>query len=85
MMQRINKTDLAQRLAQQVELADDQTPETALDILLYGWKKYRHYGLKYCNALKHRDWLYITEVMDFSEYAGCDLTKSEPTHLSDSQ
>ena len=74
MMQRINKTDLAQRLAQQVELADDQTPEKALDILLYGWKKYRKYGEKYCHALEARDWMYITEVMDLSSYAQVDLS-----------
>ena len=31
-------------------------------------------GAKYRHALEARDWLYITEVMDLSEYAGCDLT-----------
>ena len=45
-----------------------------LNTLLYGWKKFRKYGAKYRHALEARDWLYITEVMDLSDYAGCDLT-----------
>ena len=45
----------------------------------------RKYGVKYLNALKHREWLYIVEVMDFSQYVGYDLTKSESVHLSDSE
>ena len=49
-----------------------------LNTLLYGWKRKRRYGLQYLTALKHRNWLYITEVMDFSEYAGCDLTAPGP-------
>ena len=75
MMQRINKSDLAQRLAQQVAIADDLTPDKAFNILFYGWRKYRHYGTKYCHALESRDWLYIVEVMDLSTYAQVDLTK----------
>jgi hypothetical protein len=53
-----------------------------LDILLYGWKRFRKYGRRYLNALKHRNWLYIVEVQDLSEYAGYDLTQSESAHLS---
>lgn len=85
MMPRISKTELAQRLSSQVPIADDLTPEQALAILLYGWKKYRHYGVKYCDALKHRDWFYIVEVIDISDYAQVDLTKSEPTPLCEDQ
>ena len=48
-----------------------------LNTLLYGWKKFRKYGARYLDALKHREWLYITEVMDLSEYAGYDLTRGE--------
>ena len=81
MMQRISKSELAQRLAQQVAIADDLTPDKALEILLYGWKKYRDFGTKYLNALKHREWFYIVEVMDLSTYAQIDLTKSESAHL----
>ena len=76
MMQRINKAELAQRLALLVSIADDLTPDKALDILLYGWRKYRHYGAKYCHALEARNWLYIVEAMDLSTYAQVDLTIS---------
>ena len=85
MMQRISKEELSQRLVHQVPIADDLTPAKALEILLYGWKKNRHYGERYCNALKHRDWLYIVEVIDLSGYAQVDLTKSEPDHLCESE
>lgn len=74
-MKRISKEQLARNLVQHVELADDQTPEKALGILLYGWKKKRKFGPTYCQVLINRDWLYITEVLDLSEYAGYDLTK----------
>lgn len=75
MMQRISKEELAQHLVHQVAIADDLTPDKALDTLLYGWKKFRHFGQKYLDALKHREWLYIVEVQDLSEYAGYDLTQ----------
>ena len=32
---------------------------------------------KYCEALKHREWLYIVEVMDLSDYAGYDLVSNQ--------
>ena len=71
MMRRVNKDELAKRLdaalGQEVGMA-------GLNILLYGWKKYRKYSAKYCDALKHRDWLYYAEVVDFSEYAQVNLT-----------
>lgn len=70
MMRRVSKAELARRLdaalGQEVGIA-------GLNILLYGWKKYRKYGAKYCDALKHREWLYIVEVMDLSAYAGYEL------------
>lgn len=71
MMQRVSKTELVQRL--NAALGEPVGPE-GLNILLYGWKKFRHYGAKYCEALKHRDWLYSVEVADLSEYAQYDLT-----------
>ena len=74
-MQQISKQELAQRLVQHVTIADDLTPDEALNILLYGWKKTRHYGAKYSHALEARKWMYIVEVIDFSEYAQYDLTK----------
>lgn len=78
MMQKISKQELVQRLDAAV---GQQVGAKGLDILLYGWKKFRRYGSRYLDALKHRDWLYIVEVMDFSDYAGYNLTKSESAHL----
>ena len=73
-MQRILLTTLAERLDKALG-----TPvgRKGLNILLYGWKKHRKYGTRYCDALKHRNWMYITEVIDFSQYAGYDLSKSD--------
>ena len=82
MMQRISKEELVQRLDAAL---GQPVGAKGLDILLYGWKKFRRYGAKYLDALKHRDWLYIVEVMDLSTYAGYDLPKSECTHLGKSE
>ena len=71
MMKRISKEELAARLERAIGA---KVGMAGLNTLLYGWKKFRKYGAKYLDALKHRDWLYITEVMDLSEYAGYDLT-----------
>ena len=71
-MKRITKSELARRLEAQVECA--QGGEAGLNILIYGWLKYRKYGNKYYNAVRRRNWLYITEVMDLSEYGGYDLS-----------
>ena len=46
-----------------------------LQILLHGWFNFRKYGEKYRHAVNARDYLFITEVMDLSEYAGYDLSK----------
>ncbi len=79
MMPHVSKEELLSRL----ELAiDAKVGIEGLNTLLYGWKKFRKFGAKYLDALKHRDWFYITEVMDLSDYAGYDLTISEPAHLS---
>ena len=72
-MQRISKEELVNRLNAAV---GEPVGIAGLNILLYGWKKYRKYGARYCDALKHRDWLYIVEVMDLSEYAQYDLVKA---------
>ena len=73
-MQRISREQLARNAdaARGVERGIH-----GLNILICGWLKYRKYGQKYCEAIWHRKWLYITEVMDLSEYAGVDLTKTE--------
>ena len=72
MMRRISKAELAARLEARVVCAQGGT--AGLNTLLYGWKKFRKNGARYRHALEARDWLYITEVIDLSEYAGCDLT-----------
>ena len=71
MMPRITKAELVERLEHAIG-----TPVgmEGLNTLLYGCKKFRKYGAKYLDALKHRDWMYSVEVADFSEYAGYDLT-----------
>lgn len=78
MMQRVDKQLLAQRLDAAL---GEPVGMAGLNILLYGWKKFRKFGRKYLNALKHREWLFITEVMDLSEYAQYDLCKSDSIHL----
>ena len=71
MMQQISKEELAVRLERAIGA---KVGIEGLNTLLYGWKKYRKYGAKYLDALKHRDWMYIVEVQDFSEYAGYSLS-----------
>ena len=71
MMQRISKEELAVRLERAIGA---KVGIEGLNTLLYGWKKYRKYGAKYLDALKHREWMYIVEVQDFSEYAGYSLS-----------
>ena len=72
MMKKISKADLAARLESRAVCA--RGGMEGLNILLYGWKRYRKYDAKYLHALEARDWLYTGEVTDLSEYAGCDLT-----------
>ena len=79
MMPHVSKEELLSRL----ELAiGAQVGIEGLNTLLYGWKKFRKFGAKYLDALKHRNWFYISEVMDLSDYAGYDLTVGESAHLS---
>ena len=79
MMPHVSKEELLSRLELAIEA---KVGIEGLNTLLYGWKKFRKFGAKYLDALKHRDWFYITEVMDLSDYVGYDLTISEPAHLS---
>ena len=72
MMTQISKAELAARLEARVECAEGGME--GLKTLLYGWKRFRKYGAKYRHALEARDWLYRVEVIDLSDYAGCDLT-----------
>ena len=73
MMQRVRKEELVRRLE---AVLGEPVGMKGLNILLYGWKKARKYGAVYCQVLTNRDWMWITEVMDFSEYAGYDLSKN---------
>ena len=91
MATRFSKTDLVQSLEQHIGAP---VGIEGLNILLYGWKKARKFGTRYLDALKHRDWFYVTDVIDLSAYAGYDLTtgtngavpkrESESAHLSES-
>lgn len=80
-MEKIYLSTLAERLSKAIGAP---VGERGLNILLYGWKKHRKFSPRYCDALKHRDWLYITEVQDFSRYAGYDLSKSKPAPICES-
>ena len=71
MMQRISKEQLARNLDR---VLGAEVGMQGLNTLMSGWKKHRHYGEKYRHAVNARDFLYITEVLDLSEYAGYDLT-----------
>ena len=73
MMQRVSKEELVTRLE---AILGEPVGMKGLNILLYGWKKARKYGATYCQVLLNRDWMYITEVLDFSVYAGYDLSKN---------
>ena len=74
-MERITKIQLARNLDRAI---DAKVGIRGLNTLLCGWKKIRRFGKKYCHALNAREWLYITEVMDLSDYAGYDLAKKSP-------
>ena len=73
-MLKISKEELAQRLAEKVPIAEDKTPRQALNTMIYGWLRFRKYGKKYCKAVANRDWLYIVEVIDLSDYVQVDLS-----------
>lgn len=72
-MLKISKAELARRLEERVECA--YGGEQGLATLIHGWLKYRKYGKKYYFALHKRNFLYVTEVQELSEYAGVDLTQ----------
>lgn len=44
-----------------------------LQTMIYGWLNQRKYGAKYRHAVHARNFLYIMEVNELSEYAGYDL------------
>ena len=69
---KISKKQLARNLDRAIEA---EVGLAGLNKLIYGWLKYRKYGCKYRNKLYNRDWMYMTEIMDLSDYAGYDLSK----------
>ena len=70
-MKRISKEQLARNLSRAIE---EEVGMAGLQTMIYGWLKYRKYGKKYRHAIHARDYLFITEVQDLSEYAGYDLS-----------
>ena len=73
-MERISKQELCASLNRALQ---SDVGIKGLNILIHGWLKHRRYGHSYYEALRHREWLYVTEVQDLSEYAGYDLSKLE--------
>ena len=81
-MQRVTKEELVKRLE---AILGVEVGLKGLNILLYGWKKARRYGAVYCQVLTNRNWMYITEVLDFSEYAQYDLSKNTQECICESE
>jgi len=71
-MLRISKEQLARNLGRAIGA---NVGMQGLNTLIHGWLKFRKYGKKYYFAIHNRDFLYITEVRDLSEYAGCDMSQ----------
>ena len=69
-MTRSSKEQLAQNLGRTIE---KDVGMAGLQTMIYGWLRYRRYGRKYRKAIANRDWLYITEVQDLSDYVGYNL------------
>jgi len=69
-MTRISKEQLARNLSRTIE---EDVGMSGLQTMIYGWLKHRKYGKKYRKAIANRDWLYITEVQDLSDYVGYNL------------
>jgi len=71
-MKKITKQELAEALGCAI---GREVGMQGLNVLIHGWLRFRRYGTQYRHAIHARDWLYMTEVMELSDYAGCDLTK----------
>lgn len=71
-MIRISKTELSSNLERAICC---DVGRKGLQTLIYGWLNFRKYGRKYRHAVNARDYLFITEVQDLSEYAGYDLAQ----------
>lgn len=71
-MKKISKEEIICNLERAI---GEKVGAEGLQTLLYGWLNYRKYGEKYRHVINARNYLFITEVQDLSEYAGYDLTK----------
>ena len=71
-MIKISKTELTSNLERAIRC---DVGRKGLQILIYGWLNIRKYGSKYRHAVQARDYLFVTEVQDLSEYAGYELAK----------
>ena len=71
-MLRISKEQVARNLERAIGA---NVGMQGLNTLIHGWLKFRKYGKKYYFAIHNRDFLYITEVRDLSEYAGYYLSQ----------
>ena len=73
-MQKISKQQLAANLDRAIaHLPGEPVGMQGLNTLIYGWIKHKRYGLNYSIKVSLRDFLWITEVHELSEYAGYDL------------
>ena len=73
-MIKLTKQQLARNLDRTIGA---QVGLKGLKILIYGWMRFKGYAQKYRESIWHRQWLYITEVHELSEYSGYDLLKNE--------
>lgn len=73
-MDKISKDELTHRLETAIQAS---VGRNGLNTMIYGWLNQKKYSRKYREAIWHRNWLYITEVHELSEYAGYDLTENE--------
>ena len=70
-MIKISKEQLARNLSRAIE---EEVGMSGLQTMIYGWLKHLKYSKKYRHAIHARDYLFITEVQDLSEYVGYDLS-----------
>ena len=76
LMRRITKQQLADNLSAAIH---KNVGLQGLNTLIYGWLRYKRYGHDYYEAVRHRNWLYLTEAAELSEYVGYDLTQLPAT------
>ena len=69
-MQKVKKETIAKHLGWAIQ---HKVGKRELDMLIYGWLKYRKYGNTYRNVIYNRNWMYISEVHDLSDYVGYNI------------